>query len=112
MLGWLHATPDGDKQPRIKSEDWPLPDCGAFSYLVEWFIELRYNFGYVDVKAWADLVGVNPEPWEVNLLMGMSSTYNNGVIEYRKKGYDVKPPYKPDNISHIINKRLSKLFGD
>lgn len=113
MLGWLHATPENEKQPRCEVEKWPLPDVGAFSYLVDWFAELRLTYGYQEIKAWSDLTGTVLEPWEVKELIGLTSVYNRSVIEYRAKKYNLHPPY--DGLadkSKITAKRLSNLFGD
>ena len=114
MLGWLHATPEEAKEPRIITEpEWPLPDCGALSYLVGWFIELQLDFDYLEMKAWADLTGVEPNPREVGLLMAMTSTYRNSVIKYRKKGYNMHPPFDGlEDKTELTAKRLSALFGD
>ena len=113
MLGWLHATPEGEKTPRCETEAWPLPDVGAFSYLAEWFIELKLSFGYTDLKAWADLMGAQPEPWEVTELLAMASAYAHATTEYRAKKYDTRPPYDGlTDKSKITAKRLGALFGD
>lgn len=114
MLGWLHATPEGEKEPRQVTEpEWPLPDCGAFSYLASWFVELRLTFGYTDMRAWSELTGVEPNPIEVDLLMIMSATYSNSVVKYKPKRYDMYPPYDGlDDKSSITDRRLAPLFGD
>jgi len=94
MLGWLHAIPEGQTEARVDAEpDWPLPDCGRGGYIASWFGDLGLNFGFVDVKAWADLTGGCPEPWEVDLLLGMSSEYARSVNLYRQKTYNLAPPF-------------------
>lgn len=94
MLGWLHATPEDRTEARVTTEpNWPLPDCGQGEYIASWFGELGLNFGFVDVKAWADLTGCYPEPWEVDSLISMSSEYTRSVNIYRKKSYNLAPPF-------------------
>ena len=114
MLGWLHATPEGEKEPRqITEPEWPLPECGAFQYVVQWFIELRLNFGYTDIKAWSDLTGSIPNPVEVELLMSMTSVYSSSANKYRAKKYNMHPPYDGlTDKSELTKRRLSALFGD
>ena len=114
MLAWLHAVPEGQKKSRYETEKWPLPECGAFSYVAKWFIELRMNYGYQDIAAWASLTGTEPNPIELQLLMTMSSVYSNNVLRYRDKGYNLHPPYEDPNFdkSEITRSRLSSLFGD
>ena len=72
---------------------WPLPDCGRFDYLVEYFAELRLDFGFQDLKAWSDLTGTELEPWEVGILIDCSATYRGSVIHFRAKKFDTRPPY-------------------
>lgn len=114
MLGWLHAVPEEAKEPRIVTEpQWPLPDCGALSYLVGWFVELQLDYGYLEIKAWSDLMGVEPNPKEVELLMLMTNIYKNSVIKFRAKGYNMRPPFDGlEDKTQITKKRLSALFGD
>jgi len=110
-LGWLHAVPEGESKSRMASEDWPLPDCGDYNYIAHWFVELKLAFDYSQIKDWSQLTGVDVEHWEVQLLSMMSSSYSSGVNRYRAKQYNLHPPYKPANISAIVNKRLNNLFG-
>lgn len=114
MLGWLHCTPEKAEKPRIITEpEWPLPDVGAFYYIANWFIELRLDYGYLELKAWSDLTGVEPTPKEVELLIMMTGTYQNSVIKYRSERYNSRPPF--DNLedkSSITQRNLAVLFGD
>jgi hypothetical protein len=116
MLGWLHVKPEKAEEPRIVTEpDWPLPDCGAFSYIVEWFLELQMDFSYQEVRAWSDLMSQPVEPWEINALMMMSNTYRSGLFTYRKDSFNLYPPYDgrtDEQRGKMNDKRLSVLFGD
>ena len=117
MLGWLHAVPEKEEEPRSAKEPdtWPLPDCGAFSYLAEWYSELRLDFGYTDIKAWADVTGTMLEPWESITLIAMASVYRSGVIKYRDKRYNLRPPYDgrtEEQKAATVDRRMKDFFGD
>ena len=92
MLGWLHVTPEGEKQTRAQLDSWPLPDCDKFNYLVSWFCELRLSFGFIDVQAWIELTGSKPNPIEIDLLMSMTRIYSNSMHEYHDKSHNLTPP--------------------
>lgn len=77
----------------MSSENYPLPETNEFEYLASYFVELRLTFGYTDIRAWSDLTGVALDPWEVELLVSMSSVYRTGTSKYRAKTYDISPPY-------------------
>ena len=93
MLGWLHCVPKDKEQARMHSETWPLPDCEPFNYIVEWFLALRLDFGYQDIKAWSDLHQIDLESWEVDQLISMTGDYMQSTIKYRAPEFDIHPPY-------------------
>lgn len=93
MLGWLHVTPEDSKTTRGQSEDWPIPPCDEFQYIANWFCELRYRYDYQELKAWIDTTGTEPNPNEIELLMGMANSYGIAAIEFRSKDHDLIPPY-------------------
>lgn len=93
MLGWCHAVPEGEKTSRGASDAWPLPDCEPFGYIAEWFVELRYSFSYAEVRAWSELYGQALEAWELDVLVSAKNTYENGLVRYRGKEFNLRPPY-------------------
>lgn len=93
MLGWLRVTPEGEKQTRAQISEWPLPDCGKALYIVAWFCELRLQFCHQDIEAWMNITGNQPNPTEIELLVSMSSSYGNALIQYRGKDHNLIPPY-------------------
>ena len=111
MLGWLHVTPEGEKQSRMQSESWPLPDCGDFAYIVSWFCQLRLSFDYQDIDSWVRLTGSQPNPIEIDLLMSMSNMYSNSLVKYRAKEHNLIPPYDgrtQEEISSMINDKMKR----
>ena len=113
MLGWLHATPEGEKESRMVKEDWPMPDV-ELGYLVGWFAELRLTFGYQDIVAWSNLTGNIPNPIEVALLISMSAIYSNSLIKYRSKEHNLTPPYDgrtQEQIDEMIADKMRRSFA-
>lgn len=95
--------------------DWPLPDLEEANYITRWFCDLGLSFGYVDIESWSRLTGDEPTPNEVELLVMMTNIYQNGLIKFRAKGYNSRPPYDGRTIEQknaMIEANLSSLFGD
>jgi hypothetical protein len=114
MLGWLHVTPEGEKQTRAQLSKWPLPDCEAWAYIVAWFCELRLQFGFQDIESWMNITGSQPNPNEIELLISMSGAYSNALIEYRGKDHNLIPPYDgrtPEEISEMVSANMKRSLA-
>lgn len=111
MVGWLHAVPEGEKDSRSNKEQWPLPDLGDSGYIASWFGELGLIYDYKDILAWSTLTGAEPTPNEVDLLKMMSSIYSGSVSKYRRKEYNLSPPYDgrtQEEIDKMISDKMKR----
>lgn len=114
MLGWLHVTPEGSKQTRSQLEDWPLPEVDRLGYVVNWFFDLRLDFGFQDIESWMNITGNNPNPEEIDLLMLMTGVYRNSTMTYRSKEHDLIPPFDgrtQDQIDTAITEKMKRSLA-
>lgn len=114
MLGWLHVTPEGEKQTRAQTSKWPLPDCDKWLYLASWFCELRLQFSHQDIEAWINITGTQPNPSEIELLVSMSTSYGNALIQYRGKEHNLIPPYDgrtQEEIDEMISEKMKRSLA-
>ena len=82
----------------------PEIDC-EFAYLIEWINELGFaasngmgavTISFLEINAWADLMQVEPTPFDVKTLRDMSKAFIS-MQESAKK------PTEPDPIKELEN---------
>lgn len=99
QLGWLHATPKGEKSPRIDRMDAILPDVTA-----DWVAAHWQECGTVDTGAmgaiplsWESILGwqvaaeIPLPPWERIAIRRMSVAYVRAL--HAGAAADCPPPY-------------------
>ena len=115
QLGWFHATPkssDDLKQSEKKKKQTraekitekggtPLmPIVGEESYLLNYWFDLgmvgsgamgAIQLSALEIEAWADLSGVELEPWEFACIRKMSAAYLRHINEGENP--ESLPPY-------------------
>jgi len=70
----LQAKKSGAKTPQLQLPKYPK----AFRHLVEWAKDLQGKdpLTFSEIKAWADLMHLQLNPWEVEIIMRLDTIYH------------------------------------
>ena len=87
-MGYLSATPEGQKKPRLSSWSEQLPPAGPLIYIWEWMQEigLGQSISWGEVKAWSELTGITPTREEATAITQLSNAWLNERMRGTEKG--------------------------
>ena len=117
MIGWLHCVPDGQdgtQKSRAQMAEYPLPYCYPFDYFTEWFNELRMSYNYSELDAWSKLTGTELTPFEVKIMMAMTTIYRSSLSKYKSSDWNNRPPHDGRSREQVIDQttmNLKAFFG-
>jgi hypothetical protein len=78
-MGFLSATQEGQKEPRIKQWMLGFPEIGPLAYIWDWICEigLGTSITWAEIKAWSDITGIEPTKNEAFALVQLSNAWLN-----------------------------------
>ena len=79
MMGYLSATPEGSKEPRLNQWTMQLPEQGQLGHIWDWICEIGLGSAltWQEVKAWSDITGIQPTRNEAFALVQLSNAWLN-----------------------------------
>lgn len=133
-MAWLHAVPKDEtkgslskvvehksrlEEFRQDGRNIPLPENPA-PYLTDWLFEIGpiiptgmgvARIDWRDIAAWADMMGVIPEPWEARLLRRLSGDYATQLSLSAKP--DCPSPWISEVIENrnVVASKVASIFG-
>ena len=84
-MGFLSATQEGQKEPRLKQWNWGFPDQGTLGYIWDWICEIGLGtvITWQEIKAWSDITGIKPTKDEAFAIVQLSSAW----LSERNRGH-------------------------
>jgi hypothetical protein len=112
-MAWLDTRPrtkDGKElQPRRTKYEGDLPEPGELAYLYGYLCESGPLATWGEIKAWAELNGIELEPWEARTLWEISCAYLEQIELSREP--NCLPPWKDEaQAGRAVESKISAIL--